>query len=199
MITKIKNYWNSKSLWTKISDIIFVVFIVALLFPQGRLAIGGGVNRVKALFMQPSIEKQRIELEDNLSWDFLDINGKKINLTDYAGKVKFINLWATWCPPCIGEMPEIQGLYNQYKDNKEVVFLMVSDENISKISTFISKKKYTFPVFQSISDTPVGFRSNSIPTTFILSKDNKIVSKTVGSANWSGKKTVNLINELIAE
>lgn len=199
MFNKIKNYWNSKSLWTKISDIIFIVFIIALLFPQGRMAIGGGINRVKAFFIQPSIEEERIQLDENLSWDILDLNGKKLNLTDFGGKVKFINLWATWCPPCVGEMPEIQELYNQFKDNKEVVFLMISDENISKISTFIAKKEYTFPVFQSISNTPVGFRSNSIPTTFILSKDNKLVSRTVGSANWSGKKTVNLINELISE
>ncbi len=199
MLEKIRNYWNSKSMFTKISDIIFIAFIIALFIPQGRMAIGGGINRVKAFFMQPSIEKERIQLDENLSWEILDLNGQKHNFSDYEGKVKFINLWATWCPPCIGEMPEIQDLYNQFKDNNEVVFLMISDENINKIGSFITKKKYTFPVFQSIGDTPLGFRSNSIPTTFILSKDNKLVSKTIGSANWSGKKTIKLINELIAE
>jgi len=199
MLEKIRNYWNSKSMFTKISDIIFIAFIIALFIPQGRMAIGGGINRVKAFFMQPSIEKERIQLDENLTWEILDLNGQKHKFSDFKGKVKFINIWATWCPPCVGEMPEIQELYNHFKDNKEVVFLMISDENINKIGSFITKKKYTFPVFQSISDTPLGFRSNSIPTTFILSKDNKLVSKTIGSANWSGKKTIKLINELIAE
>ena len=200
MFEKIKKYWNRKSLFGKISDVIFVLLITAFLFPAGRMAIGGGINRIKAMIIQPAIEKNRISLPDTgLSWELITPDGKNVNIDDYKGKVKFINLWATWCPPCIGEMPEIEKLYNKFKDNENIAFFMISDENTEKIKAFINKKGYTFPVFQSVGNNPLGFRSKSIPATYILSKDNQIVVKETGAAKWGGKKSEDIINKLLNE
>lgn len=200
MLEKIKKYWSGKSLFSKISDVIFLLLIVALIFPEGRMAIGGTINRIKAMLVQPSIEKNRISLPDTLiSWELKALDNTVVNIQNYDGKVKFINLWATWCPPCIGEMPEIEKLYTKFKGNKNVAFFMISDENTEKIKSFIDKKNYSFPVYQSVGETPLGFRSKSIPATYILSKDNQIVIKEIGAARWGGAKTEEIINNLINE
>ena len=200
MIDKLKSYWNKKTKWGKISDIIFLVFIIALIFPQGRMAIGGGINRIKALIVQPALIENRVKLENSeLDWQLQSINGKTVNLSDSSGKVKFINLWATWCPPCVGEMPEIEELYQKFKDNQNIEFFLVSEEKTSTIESFITKKGYTFPVFQSKTQMPDAFYTEGIPTTYILSKNNEIVLKKIGSANWGGSKMEKIINDLIQE
>ena len=200
MKEKFKKYWKTKSKWAKLSDIFFIVFIIALLFPSGRMAIGSGLNRIKALFIYLSIEKQSNLLSDSdYNWNLEDINGNKINLNQSKGKVIFINLWATWCPPCVGEMPEIQNLYDRFKNNENVDFYLVSNEPLSKINKFIDTKDYDFPVFHSEENTPSAFRSKSIPTTFVINKSGEIVIKKTGAANWGGKKMINIVNELINE
>ena len=191
------NYWKNKTLFGKISDLVFVVFIIALIFPSGRMAIGGAINRVKAMISQPDIAENGEQMSENdYDWNLINANEEKVNLKDYKGKVLFINLWATWCPPCVGEMPEIQKLYNHFKDDSQIAFLLITSDPVSKIHSFIKKRSYDFPVYHSTSYTPVPFRVKSIPTTFIVSKTGKIIVKKTGAANWSGKKTIEILNNL---
>jgi peroxiredoxin len=96
-------------------------------------------------------------------------------------------------------MPEIQKLYNHFKNNDQIAFLMITSDPVTKIKSFIKKRSYTFPVYQYKSNTPVPFRAKNIPTTFILSKSGKIVIKKTGAANWGGSKTIKIINRLIKE
>ncbi len=195
---KINNYLGNKSLFGKISDLVFVVFIIAMIFPSGRMAIGGAINRVKAMISQPEIDENGEQMSDNdFNWLLTDINGNQINLNEYKGKVVFINLWATWCPPCVGEMPEIQKLYKHFKNNDKVKFLMITSDPVSKIKKFINKRSYTFPVYQYNSNPPIPFRVKSIPTTFIINKSGKIVIKKTGAANWGGSKTIKIIEKLL--
>lgn len=197
---RVKNYMKNKSLFGKISDLVFILFIIAMLFPSGRMAIGGAVNRVKALISQPDFNENGEQMSENdYNWNLKDINGEQVNLNKYKGRVLFINLWATWCPPCVGEMPEIQKLYNHFKDNEHIEFLMVTSDPISKIKPFLKKKSYTFPAYEYESNPPIPFRVKSIPTTFIISKSGKIVIKKTGAANWGGNKTIEIINKLISE
>ena len=198
MIEKFKNYWKNKSFFAKLSDAIFIIILVAMLFPQGRLAIGGAVNRIKALISQPSIEDNGILIADeDYNWQLKDINNNTVNLKNSKGKVIFINLWATWCPPCIGEMPEIQKLYDEFKNENDIVFYLITDDTVDKMKKFVMNKGYTFPVFKSMSPTPVPFRVRSIPTTFVISKSGKIVIQKTGAANWGGEKMKKIIKELL--
>jgi thiol:disulfide interchange protein len=99
---RFNNYLKNKSLWGKISDLVFVLFLIAMLLPSGRMAIGGAINRVKAMVSQPSINDNGEQISDNdYNWSLIDINDKQVNLADFKNKVIFINLWATWCPPCV--------------------------------------------------------------------------------------------------
>jgi peroxiredoxin len=199
---KFKDYLKKKSLWGKITDGLFIVLIIALLIPAGRLSIGGFLNRIKAMIVQPSVmetgKEQVLHAEDYI-WELNDINGKVVNLNDFKGKVIFLNFWATWCPPCVGEMPEIQTLYELYKDNPYIQFLLVSNEDNQTVKKFIEKRDYTFPVYTSRYRSPEVFYSQSIPISFLISKDGRIVIKEEGASKWSGKKMQNLMNDLIKE
>ncbi len=199
MIEKIKKKWKEKSLLSKISDLVFIILLVALIFPQGRMAIGGFVNKIKAKIDNPDMLDNGIQLTNyDFNWKLKNANNETVNLEQSKGKVIFINLWATWCPPCVGEMPEIESLYQKYKDNENVEFYLISNENIDKIENFRTKKSYTFPVYQSLQNTPDAFSSKSIPTTFVISKDKKIVIRKTGASNWGGKKMIEIIEKLIS-
>ena len=200
MKEKLKNYWTKKTIWNKLSDLIFIVFIIALLFPQGRMAIGGFVNNIKAQVFNPSkLAEEQLVADGDFNWTLKGVDENVLNLKDFKGKILFINLWATWCPPCVGEMPEIQDLYDTFKAEDDIQFLMISNENTAKISRFVQSKNYNFPVFSTQSQSPASFATNSIPTTFVVSKSGKIVIKEIGAANWGGKKMKKMMRDLLSE
>jgi peroxiredoxin len=200
MQEKIKAYWQNKSTWNKISDVLFIALIVTLLIPEGRMAFGGFVNRVKAMVLNPSVQTDVQILNDSdYNWQLTDLEGGAVDLKDYKGKVVFLNLWATWCPPCVGEMPEIQELYDHFKDNDQIAFLLVSNESTAKVQSFIDKREFTFPVFTTQQRSPEVFATRSIPTTFIISKNGQIKVRETGAYNWGGSKTKGIIEELLKE
>lgn len=122
-----------------------------------------------------------------------DLQGNEVNLADFKDKVIFMNIWATWCPPCIAEMPNIQSLYDKV-NNDEVVFIMLSmDNEVSKVQRYIDKKGFTFPVYMAASKVPDVFRAPSIPTTLVISPKGKIISKRVGMANYDKKSFLNFL------
>ncbi len=199
---KFKQYISKKSKFGIASDILFGVFIIALLFPQSRMEIMAFVNKGKMLVIQPSVKESdnTVKLVDtDYQMAFNDLKGQNLDFSSLKGKVIFMNFWATWCPPCVAELPAIQELYNLYKDNSNVVFLIVGTEAPEDIQRFITKKSYTFPVYINKYKLPDIFSTSSIPTTFVISKSGKMVIHEVGAVNWAGdrmKKTMEtLINE----
>ena len=88
-----------------------------------------------------SQDRQRQEADFTLT----DLDGKKWTLKELRGKVVVVNFWATWCPPCRKEMPDLEALYTILKE-KGLVILAISDEVADKVKPFIEEKKYTFPV-----------------------------------------------------
>ena len=87
------------------------------------------------------------------------------------GKVVFINYWATWCPPCIAEMPSLQKLYSEYKD--KAVFLFVANDEPDKVGYFMREKGFNFPVYFQVSEPAEELRSKSLPTTFIINSEGR--------------------------
>lgn len=124
--------------------------------------------------------------------------GKPFLLESYKGKVVFINFWATWCPPCIAEMPGIDALYKTTA-SEDIAFLMISlDEDFSKAEKFVEKKGYGFPVYRVRSQIPVPLRSQSIPTTFIIAPDGNIAASHKGMADYNNPKVKKFLQELVA-
>lgn len=189
--------WKKKKLFDKITDVLFIVLLVALLFPSSRTAILVSVKRVIAFSPRTIKEEERVSISpDKFYWELETLEGQKLNLKDYAGKVLFINAWATWCPPCIAEMPSIQKLYDEMKADTDVVFLLITNEKKEIVQTFLSENDYDLPVFLAKSSTPELLFSPSIPTTFLISPDGEIVLREVGSKKWHGEGTIELIRSL---
>ncbi|MBS5787772.1 MAG: redoxin domain-containing protein [Clostridioides difficile] len=122
------------------------------------------------------------------AYDFtlLDQNGKEHKLSEYKGKVVFLNFWATWCPPCIEEMPHIEELYKEYNLNKDEVVILgvtgIRDQTEQEIKDFLDENNYTFPtVIDKTGEIFTNYNISSYPTTFMIDKDGKIYGYTVGA------------------
>lgn len=133
--------------------------------------------------MTPNILDENEVMTAEYQFKLRDIQGDLMNFSDLKGKTVLLNFWATWCPPCIAEMPDLNDLYE--KVSEEVVFVMISrDEDFEKAKKFVEKKEYSFPIYQLASSLPKIYHSQSIPTTFVISPNGKIVSKTTGMAKY---------------
>jgi thiol-disulfide isomerase/thioredoxin len=128
---------------------------------------------------------------------FTDSQGKVLDLASLKGKVVFLNFWATWCPPCQAEMPSINKLYSQFKDDPNVVFILVdADSDLPKAQKFLDRKHYTFPVYQAASDIPEQLFKGSLPTTVVFDKKGRISFNEEGAANYANKKFVAFVQQL---
>jgi peroxiredoxin len=108
-----------------------------------------------------------------------DLQGKPWHLRDLQGKVVLVNFWATWCPPCRKEMPDLQALYDKYKDQGFVV-LAISDEETAKVGPFIAERKITYPVLldpgRKVNDA---FVVEGIPKSFVYDRSGKLVAQSI--------------------
>lgn len=131
---------------------------------------------------------------------FQDGEGNRIDAANLEGKVVFINFWATWCPPCIAEMPSINKLYDVYRDNENIVFIMADVDNKYEQSVkFMEDKNLTLPVHVPAGEIPGDWLGGAIPTTVILDKTGAIAARHEGMADYSRKEVIDFIQELIDE
>lgn len=128
---------------------------------------------------------------------FNSLDGKTLDLASLKGKVVFINFWATWCPPCIAEMPSINSLFKKMKGNDKVVFLMVdADNTLKSAEEFMKKSKFNLPVYGPAGALPQELFMGSLPTTVIINKKGEIVFKHEGMADYNTGETEKLLNQL---
>jgi peroxiredoxin len=108
-----------------------------------------------------------------------DLQGNPWHLRDLKGKVVLVNFWATWCPPCRKEMPDLQALYDRYKDQGFVV-VSISDEAAAKVQPFIAERKITYPVLldpgRKVNEL---FQVEGIPKSFVYNREGKLVAQSI--------------------
>lgn len=136
----------------------------------------------------------------NTDFDFVDEKGNVHNTSSLRGKVVFINFWASWCPPCRAEFPSIETLYTQFKENPDIFFLTINEDNDPAMGkAYLNKELFSIPMYQSNGNVPTEVFSGSLPTTVVLDKNGKIRLHHTGLANYASAKFVKQIEALINE
>ena len=182
-IDKMKSYMG---IIKKICGIILIISGVVMLLT--------GVTNINRNKQHNNIEKDEIiENEQNeekaIDFTLKDQYGNEHTLSEYKGKTIFLNFWATWCPPCREEMPDIEEIYNEYgKNNNDIIVLGVAAPNLGRegseeeIVNFLSENNYTFPVVMDFGGELVyKYDIVGFPSTFIINEDGEIVHKIVGA------------------
>ncbi|MDN3587669.1 TlpA disulfide reductase family protein [Pedobacter aquatilis] len=179
-----------------IVNILLIAFLLLVIFvPDAKAFLIKGLMEIG--LYSPKIENTAPVEMDLSGINFSNVKGEKVDLNDLKGKVIFINFWATWCPPCRAEMPSINKLYNQFKNDKELVFLFVdADSDLPKSQKFMTDRKYELPLYKSESEIPQQIFSGSLPTTVIFDKQGRLSFRHEGIANYGDKKFVSFLNEL---
>ena len=139
-----------------------------------------------------SVISQNIKLTDlesnQVRANYVDLDNNKVEVSSFKGKKVLINYWATWCGPCIQEMPSLLKAQEILKSDN-YVFLLVSDEGINRISKFKDRKNYNFTYLKSTRSL-ASMRIFSLPTTVVFNEDGKKVKTTVGAIEWDSKQMI---------
>ena len=174
-----------------LSNIVFAIALVIVLYKPSRIWV------IRQFSFSPSVDKvAENKMIKDYNWQLKGLNTSNFNFSDLKGKVIFLNFWATWCPPCVAELPSIQNFYNDYKD--KVAFVFISNENWAEINLFFKEKGYDFPVYAygggKLNDLPA---IKSIPRTFVIDKEGNIRVDKAGAADWNSASFRKQIDSLI--
>lgn len=173
-----------------------------LLIISGLIMSFNGINQINESRKDNYKAEVENKTENNkvkaLDFTLYDQYGKEHKLSDYKGKTVFLNIWATWCPPCKAEMPHIEELYNEYnKNNEDVIILGVSAPHLGNegdekhISKFLKDNEYTFPVvFDNNADLIYGYSIQSFPSTFIIDKEGYVREYVPGAMDKETMKSL---------
>ncbi|MEM8522016.1 TlpA disulfide reductase family protein [Flavobacterium sp. PL12] len=175
-------------------NIAFLVFIALFLFTPLGTFVKVQLNRL-IVFAPKTIEVQDQKVLSTYQWQLVNATGKNVSLEEFKGKIIFINFWATWCPPCIAEMPSLQKLYNDYQN--KVVFLFVTTDPFEKANKFLDKEKLSLPIFQPLSNPPLEMESSTIPATYVIDKEGNIIVAKIGTADWNSDSFRKKIDEYL--
>lgn len=151
-------------------------------FVQRGILATGLMNPDTEKLKEDSVSEAAITADFN--FNLIDSKGKKVAVKAFKGKTVFLNLWATWCPPCIAEMPGINKLYNATL-NEDIAFILISqDEDFAKAKKFVARKGFDFEIYHVQDFLPVQYQKGSIPTTFVINRKGEIVLTHKGMADY---------------
>jgi thiol-disulfide isomerase/thioredoxin len=178
---------------------VLIIVVVGLYLSGWHTEVLGTLQRgvLATGIIRPDLENESISKMD-YGFSLQTLQGEIFDVNELKGEVVFVNLWATWCPPCIAEMPDIHQLY-QSKGEK-VEFLMISlDDDPSKAAAFIERKGFDFPVYSATYGLPKVLHSNSIPTSFVINRNGDIVVKRMGLAKYNTEEFKYFLDDLISQ
>jgi thiol-disulfide isomerase/thioredoxin len=151
--------------------------------------VSGDTDAEGATITSPSDDDDGIEVGDMASdFELETLAGEKLKLSDLKGKKVILNFWATWCPPCKVEMPEMQKFYDEHSDEVEIVAVNLTgtETGDKKVQDYIDKYKYTYPIpLDKDSKVSNTYMAITIPTTYFIGTDGKVQQpKHVGPMNY---------------
>jgi len=136
-------------------------------------------------------EQQQSSTDNNMatatvqlpSFSIKDVNDNIVNMESLKGKKVFVNLWASWCPPCKREMPSIEKLYHSVDSNKVKFVLISFDDQFELAKKYVSSKKLKLPIYYPTENPPALFNVQGIPATFIFNEKGELIKQIEGMEN----------------
>lgn len=207
---KSKNKKSTKKTWMQYA--IFAVVGLILYATGWHTEVIGFVQRgvLATGLMNPDVEeiaekREQTNTQDksqasnlqkvDYNLDLIDAAGNRRSLKEFKGKVIFLNFWATWCPPCVAEMPSINSLHEEMGD--EVAFVLLSfDKDFEKAKAFDKRKGYNLPIFAPAGKLPSMFQSSALPTTYVIDAEGNLALTHTGMADYSDPKFKKFLESL---
>ena len=172
---------------------LVIIFLIVILF--GILIL---LQMKDSFFYQSSVPG----LEKGLpapNFSLPDLDGQMVNLTDYKGRVVLLNIWATWCPPCVEEMPSMEKLYQELQgEGFEILAVSIDESGAQDVLPFMKKHKLSFPVLIDPKGTLKGlYQTTGVPESLIIDKDGILVEKVIGPRDWAVPEAIGFFRNLI--
>ena len=172
-----------------------IVLVLLILVCGGIFVLLQMKDRSINLTGKPRLDKG--ETAPNFSLP--DLNGNMISLADYKGKVVLLNIWATWCPPCVEEMPSMEKLHQAMKGTDfEILAVSIDASGTKTVTPFMKKHKLSFP---ALTDTKGAikrlYQTTGVPESFIIDKDGIIAEKVLGPRDWASPGAIASFRNLI--
>jgi thiol-disulfide isomerase/thioredoxin len=143
-------------------------------------------------FQIPKEELQAID------FTLQDLAGRETSLSAFRGKVVFLNFWATWCGPCTAEIPSMEQLYTELKDQGFTIVAVNSQESAEQVSAFVQEAGMSFPVLlDSAGKAGATYTVRAIPTTYIIDPQGSIRGRMVGTREWYTPQIISLVKDLL--
>jgi thiol-disulfide isomerase/thioredoxin len=181
-----------------LKDVLLDLLLVGALLLVA-LGLYKGFIKMRAALNDPTAGGKLMAVGEKIpgNWTVETLNGEKVQISQLKGKVVFLNIWATWCGPCLLELPSIEKLYNLYKDS-DIAFLCVTEEDAGKVRKFLQKDpdSISVPIYLA-KGIPAALKVMSLPTTYILDREGRVALSRAGAADWSRKKIIEHIHELL--
>lgn len=178
---------------------VFIGLILVFYSTDLGTAVQGRVQQAvlwTGLF-RPNLELPADQQRDaDLSVRLTTLEGEAFDLSAHEGKTVFINVWATWCAPCLAEMPNIHSLYEEVASD-EIVFVMINvDEELQAATEYMERKGYTFPVYRLTHRLPPVYDSAVLPTTYVIAPNGKMVTKHTGMGQYDTRSFKDFLRRL---
>lgn len=129
------------------------------------------------------------------------LDGRKTRLSDHGGRVVLLNIWATWCPPCLSEMPSMEKLYQKFREAEfEILAVSIDAMGTDVVAPFIRNHNLSFPVLIDSKGTITRlYRTTGVPESFIINKEGVVVKKIIGPIDWTEQSVLEFFQDLIQE
>jgi len=184
---------TSKDSKVKFQNIGLLVLLVVVFL--GLLALLLAKDSIFSPVARPRVEKGVVAPD----FTFPDLNGNMVSLADFRGKVVFLNIWATWCPSCVEEMPSMEKLYQEMRgEDFEILAVSIDVQGAKIVTPFMEKYKLSFPaLIDSHGRIKSLYQTTGVPETFIIDKEGIIVQKFIGPRDWSSADAFRYFRSLL--
>jgi cytochrome c biogenesis protein CcmG/thiol:disulfide interchange protein DsbE len=173
------------------------------LLTWGALALGIGLV---VAFAMPSYRQGEASIAGKTASNFtLDVAGKPMHFSDLRGKVVVLNFWASWCPPCVEEVPSLNRLHKYIETRNALVLGVAADDDPYAFSKFLVDQGITFPTYRDpatkdrVSPIALSYGTSMIPETYVIDRRGKIARKIIGPQQWDSSNMRAYFDTLLAQ